>query len=143
MGKVRADLYDRELSRYRETLRLDSEVAQVRYGMTLIHSLAPDEKVLALKSMGSEPTEAVDYYNLGVASAKAEDWNEAVNLFKRAAEINDSLNAAEILGQRQFFEFPVFHKLNHFVSIGLSKKVNGLMPVSHEMEFGAGFSQLV
>jgi tetratricopeptide (TPR) repeat protein len=87
----RADLYERELARYRETLRLDTEVAQDRYGMTLIHSLSPSEKVLALKEMGNEITNAADYYNLGFVHAQDENWDEAINYFRRAIELDPKL----------------------------------------------------
>lgn len=86
----RADLYERELARYRETLRLDTEVAQDRYGMTLIHSLSPSEKVLALKEMGNEITNAADYYNLGFVHAQDENWDEAINYFRRAIELDET-----------------------------------------------------
>lgn len=88
------DLYESELARYRETLRLDSEVALERYGMTLIHSLSPSERVLALKEMGNEITDAADYYNLGHMHAKDENYDEAINFFRRAIEIEPTLTDA-------------------------------------------------
>ncbi len=90
----RNDLYERELGRYRETLRLDTEVALERYGMTLIHSLNPSEKVLALKEMGNDITDAADYYNLGHMHASDENWDEAINYFRRAIEIEPTLTDA-------------------------------------------------
>lgn len=94
MSDKKRDLYERELERYRETLRLDSEVALDRYGMTLIHSLTPAERVLALKEMGNEITSAADYYNLGHMYAGEENWDEAINFFRRAIEIEPSLTDA-------------------------------------------------
>lgn len=94
MSEKKRDLYERELERYRETLRLDSEVALDRYGMTLIHSLTPAERVLALKEMGNEITSAADYYNLGHMYAGEENWDEAINFFRRAIEIEPSLTDA-------------------------------------------------
>jgi len=88
------DLYERELARYRETLRLDTEVALERYGMTLIHSLSPSEKVLALKEMGNEITDAADYYNLGHMHAEDENWDEAISFFRRAIELEPTLTDA-------------------------------------------------
>ncbi len=88
------DLYERELARYRETLRLDTEVAMDRYGMSLIHSLSPSEKVLALKEMGNEITDAADYYNLGIMHADDENWDEAISYFRRAIELEPSLTDA-------------------------------------------------
>lgn len=90
----KADLYERELSRYRETLRLDTEVAQDRYGMTLIHSLPPTEKVLALREMGNEITNAADYYNLGHVHATDESWDEAISYFRRAIDLDSTMTDA-------------------------------------------------
>ncbi len=91
---ARNDLYEKELARYRETLRLDSEVALERYGMSLIHSLSPAEKVLALKDMGNEITDPADYYNLGHMHANDENWDEAINYFKRAIDLQPTLTDA-------------------------------------------------
>lgn len=88
------DLYEREMARYRETLRLDSEVALDRYGMTLVHSLGPAEKVLAMKEMGQEITEPVSFYNLGHMNALEENWDEAINFFRRAIELDPTLHDA-------------------------------------------------
>jgi len=90
----KSDLYDRELNRYRETLRLDTEVALERYGMTLIHSLSPAERVLALKEMGNDITSAADYYNLGHKYASDESWDEAISYFRRAIEVEPTLTDA-------------------------------------------------
>ncbi len=87
-------MYDKEISRYRETLRLDSEVAHERYGMTLIHSLTAAEKVLALKEMGREITDPADYYNLGHMHAVEENWDEAINYFRRAVELDAEMGDA-------------------------------------------------
>jgi tetratricopeptide (TPR) repeat protein len=86
MAKRTADLYERELERYREILRLDPNVAADRYGWTLINSLDPAERALFLREMGWEITEAVDFYNLGCHAASEENWSEAIVHFKRAAE---------------------------------------------------------
>lgn len=90
----KSDLYERELARYRETLRLDTEVALDRYGMTLIHSLGPSEKVLALKEMGNEITDPADYYNLGHMYASEENWDEAISYLRRAIELEPTLTDA-------------------------------------------------
>lgn len=88
------DLYERELARYRDTLRLDTEVALQRYGVTLIHSLGPAEKVLAMKEMGQEISNPVDYYNLGHMHAMEESWDEAIELFNRAYQLDPTLTDA-------------------------------------------------
>ncbi len=94
MADYKGDLYEREINRYRETLRLDTEVAQERYGVSLLHSLSPAEKVLALKEMGNEITDPTDYYNLGHMYASEENWDEAINYFRRAIELEPTLTDA-------------------------------------------------
>ena len=94
MNQNKNDLYESELARYRETLRLDSEVAQERYGMTLIHSLTPSERVLALKEMGNDITDPADHYNLGHMFASEENWDEAISYFRKAIEIDPTLTEA-------------------------------------------------
>lgn len=91
---TKKDLYEREMARYRETLRLDTEVALDRYGMTLVHSLGPAEKILAMKEMGQEITEPVSFYNLGHMHAVEENWDEAINFFRRAIELDPTLHDA-------------------------------------------------
>lgn len=89
-----ADLYERELARYRETLKLGAEAALDRYGMTLINSLNPAERARALKSFGTEITEAIDYYNLGVQAGVEDNWTEAIEAFRKALEIDPDLTQA-------------------------------------------------
>ncbi len=90
----RGDLYQREIQRYRETLELDVDMAQERYGMSLIHSLPPAERVLALKEMGNEIDNPADLYNLGHHYASEQDWDEAIKYFRRAIEIEPTLTEA-------------------------------------------------
>jgi tetratricopeptide (TPR) repeat protein len=94
MSNKPKDLYEREIERYRDTLQLDTEVAIERYGMTLIHSLGPAEKVLALKEMGNDITDPADYYNLGHMHAIDENWDEAINFFRRAIELEPTMTDA-------------------------------------------------
>lgn len=94
MSDDKKDLYQREIERYRQTLQLDSEVALERYGMTLIHSLSPAERVIALKEMGNEITDPADYYNLGHKAASDENWDEAISYFRKAVEIEPTLTDA-------------------------------------------------
>jgi len=85
------DLYERELGRYRETLKLDPKLALERYGMTLINSINPAERARALKSFGMEVTDAVDFYNLGVQAGNEDNWTEAITHFRKALETDPSL----------------------------------------------------
>ena len=94
MSDDKKDLYQREIERYRQTLQLDSEVALERYGMTLIHSLSPAERVLALKEMGNDITDPADYYNLGHKAAGEENWDEAISYFRKALELEPTLTDA-------------------------------------------------
>ncbi len=91
---TRGDLYEREIHRYRETLELDVDMAQERYGMTLIHSLPPIERVLALKEMGNDITNPADYYNLGHHYASEQNWDEAIKYFRRAIELEPAMAEA-------------------------------------------------
>lgn len=88
------DLYERELGRYRETLKLDTKLALDRYGMTLINSVNPAERARALKSFGVEVTDAVDFYNLGVQAGSEDNWTEAITHFRKAIEADPALTAA-------------------------------------------------
>ncbi|MCB2154452.1 tetratricopeptide repeat protein [bacterium] len=91
MAKKDPDLYERELDRYRETLKLDYDVALGRYGLTLLNSVNPAESATILRDLGFELTEAVDFYNLGVQAAQEENWSEAIVHFKRAVEIDEEM----------------------------------------------------
>ena len=90
----KGDLYEREIQRYRETLKLDVDMAQDRYGVTLLHSLPTSDRVLALRDMGNEITNPVDFYNLGHRYAADEDWDEAIKYFRRAIELEPTLTDA-------------------------------------------------
>ncbi|MBX3728688.1 MAG: tetratricopeptide repeat protein [Candidatus Sumerlaeia bacterium] len=89
-----ADLYQRELARYRAAIARDPKAALQRYGMTLINSIDPAERALALKQWGTEIGEPVDYYNLGVKFAQDDNWSEAILYFKRAVEQDPELTEA-------------------------------------------------
>ncbi|MDK2971102.1 MAG: hypothetical protein PWP23_857 [Candidatus Sumerlaeota bacterium] len=89
-----ADLYQRELDRYRGQIANEPQNALTRYGMTLINSLNPADRALALKQWGIEITEPIDYYNLGVKFAQEENWSEAILYFKRSVELDPELTDA-------------------------------------------------
>jgi len=94
MSPKTMDLYDRQLANYRAALEKDPEAALAQYGMSMINSLSPAERALAMKKFGFEITEAVDFYNLGVHFAQQENWGEAIDYFKKALEIDPELNDA-------------------------------------------------
>ena len=93
-NKESKDLYERTLARYREDLEKEPEAALERYGMTLINSLNPAERVRALKAVGLEAEESVDVYNLGVQASQEENWSEAIVHFKRTVEMDPELKEA-------------------------------------------------
>lgn len=94
MPSKKDDLYDRQLASYRAALKRDPEAALDRFGMTMINSLNPAERALAMRHFGVEAADSVDFYNLGVHFAQEENWTEAIDYFKRAVEANPELTQA-------------------------------------------------
>jgi len=91
---VRQDLYEREVARFREDIKKDAAAAVRHYGISLLHSLSPDERASALRSLGAELVLAEDFCNLGIAAAKDGNYADAANLFKSAVEKNSSMTDA-------------------------------------------------
>ncbi|MDX2175976.1 MAG: tetratricopeptide repeat protein [Candidatus Sumerlaeia bacterium] len=85
MPTMHGDLYDRELNRFRAAFEKNPKEALSLYGWTLIHSLPLDEKSVAMKKLGFTLQTPADIYNLGIASAKGERWDEAITHFSEAA----------------------------------------------------------
>jgi tetratricopeptide (TPR) repeat protein len=83
-GERMSALLDRSVEQYRTEASEDVEKAQDRFGFTLFHSLAPEEKVLHLKKLGFEPRDAIDHYNLGCAEALQENFEAAIAHFEKA-----------------------------------------------------------
>lgn len=94
MPKREADLYERNISRFRDIMREDKDAAFGLFGMTLINSISPAERAQALRQWGFEVSEAVDYYNLGCHSAQEENWSEAIVHFKHAIQMDPNLTQA-------------------------------------------------
>lgn len=92
---ARINLYDRELSRFREEIKRDPESAVRLFGFALVHSLQPDERVQLMKALGKEPEVAEDFYNLGIGQAKAGNWAEAAAHFRKAVEKNPKFGDAQ------------------------------------------------
>ncbi|MDX1971321.1 MAG: tetratricopeptide repeat protein [Candidatus Sumerlaeia bacterium] len=80
------DRYEKDLHDFRELLAKDSEEALKRFGLSLIHSINPAERVLALRSFGIDCNSAVDFYNLGVHAIQQDNWTEAIVNFQQAIE---------------------------------------------------------
>lgn len=91
---VRQDLYEREVTRFREDIKKDAAAAVRHYGISLLHSLSPDERAQALRTLGAELVLAEDFCNLGIAAAKDGNFAEAAGLFKTAAEKSSSMTDA-------------------------------------------------
>ena len=89
------DLYDEELTRYRQALNRGVEHAYRRYGFVLYHSLDGTEVVDLRKKMGFAPVEATDFYNFGVVSAEKDELPEAIECFQRAMKAEPELADAE------------------------------------------------
>lgn len=79
------------MGRYRRILDEDGETALRCYGMTLINSLDPAERTLALQKFGVEVEAAVDLYNLGVHATRSENWAQAIEYFRRAIETDPEM----------------------------------------------------
>ena len=85
MPTMHGDLYELELGRFRAAFDKNPTEALALYGWTLIHSLPLDEKAVAMKKLGFAAQTPADIYNLGIAAAKAERWDEAIAHFSEAA----------------------------------------------------------
>lgn len=90
-AKTQQDLYEREMARYRRVLESDPQLALETYGMTLVNSLDPAERTLALQAFGHGEATAVDYYNLGVREAQRENYSRAIEHFRQAIEADTDL----------------------------------------------------
>lgn len=84
------DRYEKDLEEYKQLLSKDSEEALKRFGLALIHSINPAERVLALRSFGIEASSPKDFYNLGVHAIQQDNWTEAIVNFKQAIEADPS-----------------------------------------------------
>ena len=89
--RAKSDLYERELARYRQLIESDPGMALQTYGMTLVNSLDPAERTMALRAFGIEAASAEDLYNLGVREARRENYTQAIDYFRQAVEANPDL----------------------------------------------------
>ncbi len=92
---ARINLYDRELSRFRDEIKRDPATAVRLFGFSLVHSLQPDERVQLMKALGKDPEVAEDFYNLGIGQARQGNWAEAAALFRKAVEKNPKFADAQ------------------------------------------------
>jgi len=94
MPRKEADLYERNIGLYRELMASDKDSALNLFGVSLINSVNPAERALALREWGAETAEAVDFYNLGCHFAAQQNYAEAINHFRKAIEIDPNLSEA-------------------------------------------------
>lgn len=88
------DRYDSDLNKYRDLVHTDSQRALDQYGIAMLYSLNPADRVRALRDLGYEANRADDFYNLGVQAMQDENFTEAIINFKQAIELDSSLTNA-------------------------------------------------
>lgn len=89
-----SDLYEKEIERYRNTLRRDIDKAYERYGFTVFHSLPPIEKIRLKEKIGFQIIDEIDYYNLGVAAVTKEEYQKGRENFEKAIELKSDFSDA-------------------------------------------------
>jgi len=94
MSKEKKDLYEQQIRRYRQMLETNPDEAQRIYGVSLLNSLDPAERTVAMQAMGASVNEAEDCYNLGVHAARQDNWSQAIDYFRQAIESNPDLTDA-------------------------------------------------
>jgi len=84
-------LYDSLLERFRVAAGEGPEAALQRYGFALFHSLLPEEQLLLKEELGIKCQNAADYYNLGVAYAAKEQYEQAISCWTQALKMDSDL----------------------------------------------------
>lgn len=80
------DLYTMEVSRYEAALSEDLDRAFQTYGFTLFHSLPASKQVALADTIGIQPRDAVDQYNLAGVAIEREDYKAAVDYLTKALD---------------------------------------------------------
>lgn len=88
------DRYDEDLQKFRSLIVKDSEAALDQFGISMLYSLNPAERVSALRGLGYEANEAKDFYNLGVHAIQEDNWTEAIVNFKQAIDLDNTMTEA-------------------------------------------------
>ncbi len=88
------NLFDVELKHFQESIGEELVAGVDRYGLALIHSLPPEQRIRAFEKMGIDCACAADYYNLGTAYAAEDDMDRAVDLWKKALKVDADLSDA-------------------------------------------------
>lgn len=81
-------LYDTELTSFRTAIEKNLEGGLKQCGFALIHSLDSAERVLVFDKLGLPCKDAVDFYNLGTAHAANEDYEKAIDYWKKSLKID-------------------------------------------------------
>jgi tetratricopeptide (TPR) repeat protein len=87
-----SQLLDRQVNEFRQMLKKGASEAYSRYGVTLLHSLDEETYFEEIARFGWEPSSATDLYNQGVLATEAGDHDKALELYEKAAELDDSLD---------------------------------------------------
>ena len=93
-AEARQNLYEKQRTVYRSNLNEDPESAFARYGFGFFHSVPPEERFLVQDRIGMPCREAADHYNLGNAHAFREEYDLAIECWKKALKADASLRAA-------------------------------------------------
>jgi tetratricopeptide (TPR) repeat protein len=88
------NLYERQRTIFQSSLDADLESGLARYGFGFFHSLLPEDRFLLQDKLGMPCQDAADLYNLGNAHASREEYERAVEYWKKALKMDPSLHAA-------------------------------------------------
>lgn len=109
------DFYDKEINKYKKTLKRDKDTAFKRYGFTVFHSLDDYEKIELKEELGFEAVDEQDFYNIATTAAVKGDYEKAKKFFEKAlkskkdfpnasfnlaltyAKLNDNKKAVDLL----------------------------------------------
>ena len=88
------DLYQAELERFRASWKTSLDGALDRYGMTMIHSITPEEYITLRQQLNVKNEKPQDLYNLGTVAAGLEEYEEAVKNFEACLKMDKTFAPA-------------------------------------------------
>ncbi len=89
------NLFDLEVESFNRTAESEGlEKTFKRFGFSLFHSLPKEDRVLYEEELGLLKKESADLYNLGGAHAAKEDYEKAVDYWKKALKADPELTDA-------------------------------------------------
>jgi tetratricopeptide (TPR) repeat protein len=92
--EARQNLYEKQKTVYRSSVSEDPESGFSRYGFGYFYSVPAEERFLIQSKIGMPCREAADHYNLGNAHASREEYDRAIECWKKALKLDSSLHAA-------------------------------------------------